>query len=84
MKDILFFKNKNYLASDLFPKIKIKKDFLIKGVKPLSSASSNHLTIFDTRKYLYEAIKTKSLICSFLYYSYLYIHIIKIINTRLE
>ena len=63
MKDILFFKNKNYLASDLFPKIKIKKDFLIKGVKPLSSASSNHLTIFDTRKYLNEAIKTKSLIC---------------------
>ncbi|RPG62911.1 MAG: UDP-3-O-(3-hydroxymyristoyl)glucosamine N-acyltransferase [Flavobacteriaceae bacterium TMED238] len=63
MKDILFFKNKNYLIQNLFPKIKFKKNILIKGVKPLLTASKNDITIFDSNRYISDAHKTRALYC---------------------
>jgi len=63
MKDILFFKNKNYLIKNLFPKHKLKKNTLIKRVKPLLTASANDLTFFDSKKYESEACLTKALYC---------------------
>jgi len=58
-----FFKKKNLKIKNLFPNIKVDKNFVIKNVRPLSYANENDLTFFDSIKYKSEAINTKAGAC---------------------
>ncbi len=57
-----FFKKKNFLIKDLFPKIK-NKNFIIKNVRSLNKAEKFDLSFFDSIKYKSHAKNTKALYC---------------------
>ena len=59
----IFFKKKNIRIKDLYPKEKIRKDFVINDIKPLGKAKINDLTFFDAIKYAELAKKTKASFC---------------------
>ena len=63
MKSNFFFGKKKCKFKDIFPKIKIKKNFLINDIKPLHLAKKNDLTFFDSLKYKSHALKTKGSAC---------------------
>ncbi len=63
MKSICFFKKKNFLLKNLFPKNKISKNFIVGDVKPLDSAEKNDLTFFDKPRYSSQASTTKAGAC---------------------
>ncbi len=63
MKSNFFFSKKNYKFNQLYPKIKIKKNFSINDIKPLYSAQKNDITFFDSIKYKTDAIRTKAEAC---------------------
>ena len=59
----MFFKKKKISLKNLYPKIKIKKNYIVEGVKPLISSGVNDLTFFDSIKYKKDANLTKSRTC---------------------
>ncbi len=59
----MFFKNKKIKIKKLYPNLKINKDFIIQGVKPLQRAKESDLTFFDSAKYKSEANTTKAKVC---------------------
>ncbi len=59
----MFFKNKKIKIKKLYPNLKINKDFIIQGVKPLQYAKKKDLTFFDSVKYKSEANSTKAQVC---------------------
>ena len=59
----MFFKKKNIRFKDLFPSLNLKKNFLVKDIKPLTSANKNEITFFDSIIYKDSAIKTKASAC---------------------
>ena len=58
-----FSKKKNIQQNKLFPKNKIKKNFLINDVKPLLTAKENDLSFFDSIKYKEDLLKSKAGAC---------------------
>ena len=63
MNSDLFFKKKKIYTSQAFQQYKIKKNFIIKAVKPLYLAGKNEVSFFDSIKYKDQAINTKAEIC---------------------
>ena len=63
MEKNIFFKKKNIKLSQLFPKIKLQKDFVVNSVKPLDKAKKNDLSFLDSVKYKDISIKTKVSAC---------------------
>ena len=63
MKSFFFFKKKNIKISNVFPNIKLKKNFLINNIRPLHLAEKNDITFFDSVKYKDQAKKTKAGAC---------------------
>ncbi len=63
MSLIFFFKKKRKTFKDLFPKIKIKKNFKVENVKPLHKASKGDISFFDSIVYKELAKKTKASAC---------------------
>ena len=63
MKLNFFFKKKNIQLNKLFSKKKIKKNFLIKDIKPLLVAGENDLSFFDSIKYKEDLLKSKAGAC---------------------
>ena len=59
----IFFKKKNIKLSYLFPKERLKEDFIVKDIRPLHKAQKNEITFFDSIKYAEKAIKTKASLC---------------------
>ena len=59
----MFFEIKKISLKKLYPLLKLKKDIIIKGVKPLIIAEENDLTFFDSIKYKSKANLTKSKVC---------------------
>tara|TARA_Y100000389_G_C17355566_1_gene460884 strand:- start:31 stop:1005 length:975 start_codon:yes stop_codon:yes gene_type:complete len=59
----IFFLKKKYRFSKIFPKIDIKKDFIINDIKPLHLAKKNDISFFDSIKYKNQAVKTKASFC---------------------
>ena len=59
----MFFKRKKISLKNLYPEIKINKDYIVEGVKPLISSGKNDLTFFDSLKYKADANLTKSRTC---------------------
>ena len=59
----IFFKKKNIKIKNLYPKLKIKKNFIINDIKPLDKAKKNDITFFDSIKYLSIAKKAKGSLC---------------------
>ena len=58
-----FFFKKKIKIQEIFPKKKIKNNFLLNDIKPLSTAEKNDLTFFDSIKYQEIASQTKANIC---------------------
>ena len=58
-----FFLKKKIKIQEIFPKKKIKNNFLLNDIKPLSAADKNDLTFFDSIKYQKIASQTKASIC---------------------
>ena len=58
-----FFFKKKIKIQEIFPKKKIKNNFLLNDIKPLSTAEKNDLTFFDSIKYQKIASQTKASIC---------------------
>ena len=58
-----FFQKKNIKISNVFPNIKLKKNFLINNIRPLHLAEKNDITFFDSVKYKDQAKKTKAGAC---------------------
>ena len=63
MSLIFFFKKKRKTIKELFPKFKIKKNFVVNNVRPLQNAGKNDITFFDSQRYKNLAEKTKASIC---------------------
>ncbi len=63
MKKPIFFKKKSHLIGDLFPNLKLKKDFKINDIKILKKAKKNDLTFFDSIKYKSSASQTNASFC---------------------
>ena len=59
----MFFKRKKLKIKELYPNIKIDKNFIIEEVRPLNQAKINDLTFFDSIKYKLDAINTKAKVC---------------------
>ncbi len=63
MQSNIFFVKKKIKLKNLFPKNKLNIDFTVNDVKPLSIASKNDITFFDSIKYKKNAFKTKGSVC---------------------
>ena len=63
MKKNIFFKKKNIKLSQLFPKLKFRKNLKINDIKPLHLAEKQDITFFETLSYKELAANTKALIC---------------------
>ena len=63
MKSISFFSKKNLSLRKIFSKAKIKKNFIVNGVKPLNTAKNKDITFFDSIKYKSTAAKTNAGAC---------------------
>jgi len=63
MNSNIFFVKKNIKIGKIFPKIKFKKDFVVKSIKPLIKAEKEDITFFDSTKYKTDLVKTRALIC---------------------
>ena len=61
MNSNFFLKKKNIHLKKIFPKI--KKNFVVKEIKPLYLANKSDLTFFDSIKYKLQAIKTNASAC---------------------
>ena len=51
MKSNIFFKKKNINLNKIFPKHKIKQNFVIDSIRPLIFAKKNDISFFDSIKY---------------------------------
>ena len=58
-----FFEKKKLSITKIFPKIKFKNNFIIKDVKPLTSASKNDISFLDSSRYKIDANNTKASVC---------------------
>ena len=63
MSLIFFFKKKRKTLKDLFPKIKVKKNFNVENIKPLHKAVKGDISFFDSINYKELAKKTKASAC---------------------
>ena len=63
MSLIFFFKKKRKTLKDLFPKIKIKKNFKVENIKPLHKAGKGDISFFDSINYKELAKITKASAC---------------------
>ena len=63
MNSNLFFLKKKLKISNIFPKIKIDKNFIVHEVKSLQFAEENDLTFFDSIKYKLPAANTRGSAC---------------------
>ena len=63
MSSGFFLRRKKIYINDIFKKIKIKKNFIIKDIKPLYLSKKNDLTFFDSIKYKSDAILCKASAC---------------------
>ena len=63
MKKNIFFEKKNIKINQLYPNLKLKRNFIINDIKPLYSAGEKDITFFDSIRYKELASKTKSLVC---------------------
>jgi UDP-3-O-[3-hydroxymyristoyl] glucosamine N-acyltransferase len=63
MNSNLFFLKKKIKISNIFPKIKIDKNFIVHEVKSLQFAEENDLTFFDSIKYKLPAANTRGSAC---------------------
>ena len=59
----MFFKKKKIKIKNLYPKLEIKNDYTVMGVKPLVSAKKNDLTFFDSIIYKSDAKTTNAKTC---------------------
>ena len=58
-----FFEKKKITIKKIFPKVKFQNDFIIKDIKPLTSANQNDISFFDSFKYKEDALNTKASVC---------------------
>ncbi len=63
MNSNFFFTKKKLKINKLFPKINLKKDFIIGNVKPLHLAKKNDLSFFDSIKYKKDALTSDASAC---------------------
>ena len=63
MSLIFFFKKKRKTLKDLFPKIKVKKNFKIENIRPLHKAGDGDISFFDSINYKEFAKNTKASAC---------------------
>jgi len=63
MKSNLFFKKKKININQIFPYLKIKKNFIVSDVKSLNKARKSDITFFDSIRYKHYAKNTKASIC---------------------
>ncbi len=63
MSFIFFFKKKRKTLKDLFPKIKIRKNFKIENIRPLHKAGEGDISFFDSINYKEFAKNTKASAC---------------------
>ena len=63
MKSNIFFKKKNISLKKIFPKQKIKENFLVDSIRPLILAKKNDISFFDSIKYKDDILKTKASVC---------------------
>ena len=58
-----FFKKKTFKLNKIFPKIKLKKNFTVDGIRTLNSAKHNDITFFDSADYKSNAATTNAGAC---------------------
>ena len=58
-----FFEKKKITIKKIFPEVKFQNDFIIKDIKPLTSANQNDISFFDSLKYKEDALNTKASVC---------------------
>ena len=58
-----FFEKKKITLKKIFPEVKFQNDFIIKDIKPLTSANQNDISFFDSFKYKEDALNTKASVC---------------------
>jgi len=58
-----FFKKKTFKLNQIFPKIKLKKNFTVNGIRTLNSAKHNDITFFDSADYKSNAATTNAGAC---------------------
>ena len=58
-----FFKKRSIKIGEIFPEASLKKNFIIKNVRPLDKAEKNDITFFDSVKYKDKAIHTNASVC---------------------
>ena len=58
-----FFEKKKITIKKIFPEVKFQNDFIIKDIKPLTSANQNDISFFDSFKYKEDALNTKASVC---------------------
>ena len=63
MSSNFFLKKRNIKISEIFPEASLKKNFVIKNVRPLDKAEKNDITFFDSVKYKDKAIHTNAGVC---------------------
>jgi UDP-3-O-[3-hydroxymyristoyl] glucosamine N-acyltransferase len=63
MSSNIFFKKKNITLNKIFPKLKIKENFVIDSIRPLILAKKNDISFFDSIKYKDDISKTKASVC---------------------
>ena len=63
MSSNFFFKKNKLKLNNIFPKNKIRNNFIVNDIRPLSNAKKNDLTFFDSLQYKEDAIKTKAGAC---------------------
>jgi UDP-3-O-[3-hydroxymyristoyl] glucosamine N-acyltransferase len=63
MSSNIFFEKKKTTLNSIFKKFKLKKNFVINDVKPLTKSKKNDLTFLDSVKYKSEASKTEAGAC---------------------
>ena len=64
MNSIDFFNNNKKISlKKLFPKIKLKKDYIILNIRTLEKSTKKDISFFDSIKYKKDAEKTKAICC---------------------
>ena len=63
MNSNFFFKKKKIKINEIFPNLKLKKNFIVENIRPLKLAKQGDVTFFDNIKYRAEADNTKASAC---------------------
>ncbi len=63
MNSNIFFKKKNIKINKIFPKIKLKNNFIVNSIQPLNKAGNKDITFFESTKYKNKINDSKSSVC---------------------